>query len=71
MFEKNDVFVDGQLYAFILKAIDVISVGQVYTRVESNQLSMLFQKNLEKITSRLRTVLLKLVQIWTILEHHE
>ena len=48
MFEKNDVFVDGQLYAFILKAIDVISLSQVYTRVESNQLSMLIQKNLEK-----------------------
>ena len=49
MFEKNDIFVDGQLYAFILKSIDIISSNQIYTRVELNQLSMLIQKNLEKI----------------------
>ena len=32
---------------------------------------MLIQKSLEKVASRLRTELLKLVQIWTIRGHHE
>ena len=49
MFEKHDISIDGQLYAFILKPMDIISTNQVYTGVESNQLSMLIQKNLEKI----------------------
>ena len=42
-------FIDGKLYAFILKRMDIILSNQVYTGVESNQLSMLIQKNLEKI----------------------
>ena len=48
MFEKHDTFVNGQLYAVILRPMDILCSNQVYTRVELNQLSMSIQRKFQK-----------------------